>query len=72
MSVKLTYHREGDYLIPNLAVPEDISTGVWSIRRMDYLKRHRIQIHNFWLCLSSRTKPLLVSMIQISPRTLIT
>ena len=41
MSVKLTYHQEGDYLIPDLVAPEDIPAGIWGIRRRDYLKRHR-------------------------------
>ena len=45
MSENLTYHREGDYLIPNLAVPEAISTGIWGMRRRDYLKRHRSGIY---------------------------
>ncbi len=45
MSVKLTYHQEGDYLIPNLTAPEDIPTGIWGIRRRDYMKRHRNGIY---------------------------
>ena len=45
MSANLTYHREGDYLIPDLAVPEAISTGIWGMRRQDYLKRHRNGIY---------------------------
>ena len=45
MSANLTYHREGDYLIPDLAAPEDIPTGIWGMRRRDYLKRHRNGIY---------------------------
>ncbi len=45
MSANLTYHREGDYLIPDLTVPEAISTGIWGMRRRDYLKRHRNGIY---------------------------
>lgn len=33
-----TCHQEGDYLLPNLTVPESISVGVWGQRRKQYLK----------------------------------
>ena len=33
MGANLTYHREGDYLIPDLAAPEDIPTGIRGTRR---------------------------------------
>ena len=45
MSANLTYHKDGDYLIPDLAAPEDISMGIWGIRRRDYLKRYRNGIY---------------------------
>ncbi len=35
------YHREGDYLLPNLIVPEQIPVGIWSQRRKRYLQEHR-------------------------------
>ena len=40
MSENLTYHREGNYLLPDLVAPEDIPTGIWGMRRRDYLKQH--------------------------------
>lgn len=39
-----TYREVGDYLIPNLSLPEDTdnrSIGVWGERRRRYLKEHR-------------------------------
>ena len=40
MKTELTYHREGDYLIPNLDPPESPHIGIWGIRRMRYLKKN--------------------------------
>ena len=45
MSANLTYHREGDYLIPDLTAPEDILTGIWSMRRRRFLWQHRNGIY---------------------------
>ena len=38
-----TYHQEGDYLIPNLALPEepDYQIGKYGRMRRSYLKAHR-------------------------------
>ena len=36
----------GGYLFPDLAVPETVSTGIWGMRRRDYLKRHRSGIYD--------------------------
>ncbi|MCL2694864.1 MAG: TnpV protein [Clostridiales bacterium] len=38
-----TYRREGDYLVPNLTVPEgsEYHIGIWGQRRLNYLKKHR-------------------------------
>lgn len=36
-----TYRQEGDYLLPNLAVPESISVGIWGQWRRRYLREHR-------------------------------
>ena len=41
----ITYHREGDYLIPNLIPPESPNIGVWGIRRRNYLKQYRNGIY---------------------------
>ena len=45
MSVKLTYHREGDYLIPDLIAPDSPNIGIWGQRRKNYLKKHRSGIY---------------------------
>lgn len=39
---ELTYHREGDYLIPDLLPPPSPNIGVWGQRR----KRHLQQYHD--------------------------
>ena len=38
-----TYTTVGDYLIPDIIVPEesDYSPGIWAIRHLAYLKRYR-------------------------------
>lgn len=36
-----TYHQEGEYLLPDLTVPESTSIGIWGQRRKQYLKVHR-------------------------------
>ena len=40
-----TYHREGDYFLPNLLPPESISVGIWGQRRKHYLKTQREPIY---------------------------
>ena len=45
MSTKIMYHREGDYLIPDLAPPPELNIGVWGRRRMRYLHQHKDPIY---------------------------
>ena len=45
MAIKLTYHREGDYLIPDLTPPPEPKIGVWGRRRKRYLQQHREPIY---------------------------
>lgn len=40
-----TYHREGDYLLPNLTPPDSIPIGVWDQRRRHYLKTYRNPVY---------------------------
>ena len=40
-----TYHQEGDYLLPNLTLPESVPVGIWSQRRRRYLKTYREPIY---------------------------
>ena len=37
---ELTYHREGDYLIPDLLPPPSPHIGVWGQRRKRYLQQY--------------------------------
>ncbi len=37
---KLTYHREGDYLIPDLLPPPAPKIGIWGMRRRDFLRKY--------------------------------
>ena len=41
-----TYCQEGDYIFPNLAVPESVPVGVWGQRRRQYLREHRKALYN--------------------------
>lgn len=45
MNEKLTYHREGDYLVPDLLPPEAPNIGVWGMRRRDYLRKYHDGIY---------------------------
>ena len=40
-----TYHREGDYLIPDLIAPQDPKIGVWGMRRKRYLQQYHDGIY---------------------------
>ena len=55
MTIELTYHREGDYLIPDLIPPEEPRIGPWGRRRQRYLKQHRDPIYT-GLLLSGKLK----------------
>ena len=41
----ITYHQEGDYLLPDLTPPESVPVGIWGQRRRHYLKTHREPIY---------------------------
>ena len=45
MAIKLTYHREGDYLIPNLVSPVNPGIGVWGRKRKRYLQQYKDPIY---------------------------
>ena len=44
--MKLTYHLEGDYLIPDLIAPESPQIGIWGERRRQFLRTHRRPIYS--------------------------
>ena len=37
----LTYHQEGDYLLPDLIVPEAPKLGKYGMLRCNYLRKHK-------------------------------
>ena len=39
--MELTYRQEGDYLLPNLSVPEAPRVGKYGMLRRTYLRQHR-------------------------------
>ena len=49
MSEKLTYHWEGDYLIPDLLPPESPHIGIWGERRRQFLHKHQKPIYDAML-----------------------
>ena len=38
--LNLSYHQEGDYLLPDLLPPESPRIGIWGLRRRNYLRKH--------------------------------
>ena len=38
--LNLSYHQEGDYLLPDLLPPESPCIGIWGLRRRNYLRKH--------------------------------
>lgn len=45
MTTSITYRQAGDYLLPNLSVPDTPPLGVWGLRRRDFLRRHKRGIY---------------------------
>lgn len=43
--LNLSYHQEGDYLLPNLFPPERPRIGIWGLRRRSYLQKHHNGIY---------------------------
>lgn len=43
--LNLSYHQEGDYLLPDLLPPESPCIGIWGLRRRNYLQKHHIGIY---------------------------
>jgi hypothetical protein len=44
--MKLTYHDENGYLIPDLTAPDSPAVGPWGMRRLAYLRQHRSPIYS--------------------------
>ena len=47
--MELSYHWEGDYLIPDLIVPESPKIGIWGERRRHFLRIHQRPLYNAML-----------------------
>ena len=45
MKYNITYHREGDYLLPNLLPPDAPQIGVWGLRRKRFLQKYHNGIY---------------------------
>jgi hypothetical protein len=45
----ITYHWEGDYLIPDLVPPESVPVGIWGQRRRKYLREQKEPIYTAML-----------------------
>ncbi len=43
------YHREGDYLLPDLVATESPNIGVWGQRRLAYLEEHQKALYTAML-----------------------
>ena len=43
--MKLTYHEENGYLIPDVTAPVGPEIGIWGRRRADYLRKNRRPIY---------------------------
>ena len=43
--LNLSYHQEGDYLLPDLLPPESPRIGIWGLRRRNYLQKHHNGIY---------------------------
>ena len=43
MTNKITYTKQGDYLLPNLKLPEQpkVEIGIWGKRHLKYIKHYR-------------------------------
>ncbi len=47
--MRVTYHAEGDYLIPNLVPPEPPNIGAWGERRRQYLRKAKRPVYSAML-----------------------
>ena len=48
MATKITYTQQGDYLLPDLKLPEQpkVEIGIWGRWHLRYLKNHHPSIYN--------------------------
>ena len=41
----ISYHRSGDYYLPDLIAPESPRIGIWGYRRREYLRKYKNPIY---------------------------
>ena len=61
MATKITYTQQGDYLLPDLKLPEQpkVEIGIWGKRHLRYLKNHHHVIYtNLLMNMSPPTEHL--------------
>ena len=56
-----TYHKNGDYFLPDLSLPETAPVGIWGQRRRHYLKTQQGPLYNA-LLLSGKLNDHLVEV----------
>ena len=44
--MRVTYHAEGEYLLPDLVLPESPNIGAWGERRRQYLRKAKRAIYD--------------------------
>ena len=66
---EITYHREGDYLLPDLIPPEAPRIGVWGMRRREFLRKHHSGIYT-GLLLSGKLNAHLEEMDRLAEEML--
>lgn len=47
--MKLPYHWEGDYLIPDMVAPESPHIGIWGERRRQFLRKYQRPVYDAML-----------------------
>lgn len=52
-----TYHREGDYFLPDLVLPESVPIGIWGQRRWHHLKTQREPIYTAGMGWADEQRP---------------
>ena len=62
-----TYRQEGDYLLPNVEVPESPAIGVWGQRRHKYLMEHNYALYTA-LFLSGKLTPHLEEIDRVASK----
>lgn len=44
--MEITYHWEGDYMVPDLIPPESPRIGIWGERRRQFLRKHKKPLYD--------------------------